>query len=238
MMTSTSQASESKHPLLADRARLEDILDIMYAKIQKTLFLGNPRRRPRAETVGFINADDRERIREGTGFSADDILSEALFGLLQYPPERLEGTWEGLAVTIAGNKATDAFRASTKSLRGTDHRPELRIVSGDAEGKGPDGEREPALFEVLPSNYGDPEAEYFEYLELEYVLKLRDLAREVLDDREQDVFFAIHFDDDSRKEVGDRLGLTGQRVGQIYKATLSRLETHPDYPSHPFKLDN
>ena len=236
MMTSTSQASESKHPLLADRERLEKILDIMYAKIQKTLFPGNPRRRPRAETGGFINADDRERIREGTGFSADDVLSEALFGLLEYSPERLKGTWESLAVTIARNKATDAFRASTKGLCGTDHRPELRIVSGDAEGKGLDGERKPALFEVLPSNYGDPEAEYFEYLELEYVLKLRDLAREVLDDREQDIFFAIHFDGYSRKEVGDRLGLTSQRIGQIYKDVLRRLDTHPDY--HPFKLDN
>ena len=139
MMTSTSQASESKHPLLADRERLEEILDIMYAKIQKTLFPRNPRRRPRAETSGFINADDRERIREGAGFSADDVLSEAFLGLLEYSPERLKGTWESLAVTIAGNKAADAFRASTKGLRGTDHRPELRIVSGDAEGKGPDG---------------------------------------------------------------------------------------------------
>ena len=231
MMISTSQASESKHPLLADRDRLGKILDIMYAKIQKTLFPRNPRQRPRAETGGLINADDRERIREGTGFSADDVLSEALFGLLEYSPERLKGTWEGLAVTIAGNKATDALRASTKGLRGTDHRPELRIVSGDAGGKGPDGEREPALFEVLPSNCGDPEAEY---LELEYVLKLRDLTRELLDDREQEIFFAIHFDGYSRKEVGDRLGLTSQRIGQIYKAVLHRLETHPDYP----KLDN
>ena len=38
---------------------------------------------------------------EGTGFSADDVLSEALIGLLEYSPERLKGTWESLAVTIA-----------------------------------------------------------------------------------------------------------------------------------------
>ena len=66
------------------------------------------------------------------------------------------------------------------------------------------------------------------------MLKLRDLTREVLDDREQEIFFAIHFDGYSRKEVGDRLGLTSQRIGQIYKAVLRRLKTHPDYP----KLDN
>ena len=65
------------------------------------------------------------------------------------------------------------------------------------------------------------------------VLKLRDLAREFLDDRDLGIFFAIHFDGDSRKEVGDRLGLTGQRVSQIYNAALSTLEAHPDYPFRP-----
>ena len=48
-------------------------------------------------------------------------------------------------------------------------------------------------------------------------------------------FFAIHFQHYSRTEVGDWLGLTSQRVGQIYNAALQQLETHPDYP---FKLDN
>ena len=232
MPSAENQTSESEHPLLVDRVRLDRILDVMYAKIQKTLFPRNPRRRrPRARTDGFFNADNRERIREGTGFSADDVLSEALVGLLDYSPERLKGTWEGLAVTIAGNKATDAIRASTKGLRGTDHRLELRVVSGDAEGEGTDGEREPALFEVLPGNR-DPETEYFL---LQDVLKLRDLAREVLSDRDREIFFAIHFDDYTRTEVGEQLGLTSQRIGQIYKAALRQLKTHPDYPSHPFK---
>ena len=232
MASAEHQAFESEHPLLLDRVRLDQILDVMYAKIQKTLFPGNPRRRrPRSNTDGFFNSDNRERIREGAGFSADDVLSEALVGLLEYSPERLKGTWEGLAVTIAGNKATDAVRASTKGLRGTDHRLELRIVSGDAEGEGTDGEREPALFEVLPGNR-DPETEYFL---LQDVLKLRDLAREVLSGRDQKIFFAIHFDDYTRTEVGEQLGLTSQRIGQIYKAALRQLQTHPDYPSHPFK---
>ena len=231
-MISTSQASESEHPLLADRNRLEEILDIMYAKIQKTLFSENSRRRPRAEQGQSSNANDRERTLEGTAVSADDVLSEALIGLFDYPPEHLEGSWEGLAVTIARNKAADALRASEKGLRGTDHRPELHLVSGDAEGESPDGEREPSLFEVLPSNWSDPEAEFFV---LQDVLKLRYLARELLDDRDQKIFFAIHFQHYSRTEVGDWLGLTSQRVGQIYNAALQQLETHPDYP---FKLDN
>jgi len=199
----------------------------MYAMIQKTLFPRHPgQRRPRVGTGQTSNADGIERILKGNGVSADDVLNKAFLALLEYSPKRLEGTWEGLAVRIAENKAVDALRASTKGLRGTDHRPELRIVSGDAERKGPDGEREPSLFEVLPSN-SDPEAEYFL---LQDVLKLRDLAREVLSERDREIFLAIHFDGYSRTEVGEQLGLTSQRIGQIYNGALRQLETHPGYP--------
>ena len=229
-MLSNSQKFDSQHPLLADKDRLERILDIMYAKIQKTLFpRGYHARRVRADASQPNNGGGIERILKGTEVSADDVLSEALSGLLQYPPERLEDTWEGLAVKIAGNKAIDALRASQKGLGGTDHRVQLHLVSGDVERDGSDGEAEPALFDLLPSTWGDPEAEYSV---LEDVLKLRDLARELLDDRDRAIFFAIHFRGDSRKEVGDRLGLTSQRIGQIYSAALDRLEAHPDYPKN------
>ena len=120
-MVGISQAFNSEHPLLTDRERLDRIADIMYAKIQKTFFSENPGRRQRGKT---------EQILKGTAVSADDVLAEALVGLLRYPPERLEGTWEGLAVVIAHNKAVDALRASQKGLRDTDHRPQLRLVSG------------------------------------------------------------------------------------------------------------
>lgn len=216
-MASVSQASASEHPLLEDRERLERILDVMYAKIHKTLF----------GTRGQRSKDKQERILVSTAVSADDVLSEALLGLLQYPPERLEGTWEGLAVSIAGYKAIDALKASNKGLRGTDHRPQLYLVSGDLEPDGPDGATEPALFESLPSDWGDPEAEYFM---LRNVLQLRDLAREALSDQDREIFFEIHFRMCSRKEVGERLGLTSQRIGQIYNAALRTLEAHPDYP--------
>ena len=103
-------------------------------------------------------------------------------------------------------------------------------MSGDAEREGPDGEAEPSIFEGTPSDWSDPEAEY---LELEAVLKLRDLVRELLDDRQQRIFFAIHFDDYTRREVGEQLGLTSQRIGQIYKASLLTLEAHLDYPFKP-----
>ncbi len=232
MMISTSQKSESEHPLLADRVRLDRILDVMYAIIQKTLFPWHPgQRRPRVETSQTNNASSIERILEETGVSADDVLNKAFLALLEYPLERLEGTFEGLAVRIAQNKAVDALRASRKGLRGTDLRPQLHLVSGDAERAGPAGDREPPLFEVLPSN-SNPEAEYFL---VQGVLNLRDLAREVLSDRDREVFFAIHFDGYTRTEVGKRLGLTSQRIGQIYNTAMQQLETHP---KHPFKFEN
>ena len=231
-MLLNSQAFDPEHPLQADRERLDRILDVMYAKIQRTLFpWRSPRRRPRSETE--TSAGDTEWILYGTGISAEDVLSEALIELLQYPPDRLKGTWEGLAVGIARNKAVDALRVSGKGLRGTDHRGELHLVPGDAEREGPDGETEPSIFDVTPSEWGDPEAEYFEYLEVQATLKLRDLAREILDDRQQRIFFAIHFDDQTRREVGEQLGLTSQRIGQIYKASLLTLVDHPDYPFKP-----
>ena len=101
-----------------------------------------------------------ERILDGTGVSADDVLNEAFLALIEYPPERVKDSWEGLAVTIAGNKAVDALRAAGKGLRGTNHRPELRLVSGNTEQEGPNGEMEPSVFETIPSDWGDPEAEY------------------------------------------------------------------------------
>ena len=226
-----ARADESKHPLLADRERLDRILDVMYVKIQKTLFPGrNPGRRPRPETSMLGVAAGVERILQGTEVSANDVLNDAFWGLIEYPPYRLEGTWEGLGVRIAENKAIDALRASQKGLRGTDHRPELLLVSGDVEREGPDGEMQPSILELTPSNWGDPEAEYFVH---EAVLTLRDLARELLDERDRDIFFSIHFLDYSRREVGEQHRLTSQRVGQIYNAALRKLEAHPNYPFKP-----
>ena len=230
-MVLNSHTFDPEHPLLVDRKRLERILDVMYAKIQKTLFpWRRPGRRPKPETSLFGDAVGVELILDGTGVSADDVLSEAFVALLGYPPSRLEGEWEGLGVGIAEHKALDAMRASQKGLRGTDHRDQLHLVSGDVERDGPDGETEPSIFEVIPSDWGNPEAEY---LEIEAALKLRNLARELLDERQQRIFLAIHFDDYTRREVGEQLGLTSQRVGQIYKASLLTLEAHFDYPFKP-----
>ena len=225
-MTSPPPAFDPEHPLLADRDRLDRITNVMYAVIQRRLFWSDvPSPRGGADEAAGVGG--RERILQGTGVSADDVLSEALFSLLQHSPERLKGTWEGLAVTTARNKAIDAWRASRAGLRGTEHRAQLHLVSGDAEREGPAGETEPPLLEMVPSTWADPEAEY---LATETTLELRDVARAILSDRERKVFFAIHNDGFSRREVGAQLRLTGQRIGQIYNAACRRLEAHMNYP--------
>ena len=191
-MASISAAFDPMHPLLADRERLDRIADLMFAKIHKTLFFQHPGPRRAART---------ERILDGTAVSADDVVAQALEALLQYPPSRLRGSWEALAVGIAHKKAVSALRASQKGLRGTEHREPLRLVPGDTHGKSPGRESEPAPFEVLASDWGDPEKECSE---LERALKLRDLARDALDERSRHVFFAIHFKGRLRAEIGGR----------------------------------
>ena len=73
-MVLNSHAFDPEHPLLVDRERLERILDVMYAKIQKTLFpWRRPGRRQKPETSLFGDAVGVELILDGTGVSADEF---------------------------------------------------------------------------------------------------------------------------------------------------------------------
>ena len=229
-MVSASRSSDPEHPLFGDRDRIEGIADVMYAEIHKTLHWTNPGLEPRGAANRLRGAGDFDRTLGRTGIGADDILADAFLALAEYPPERLRGSWEGLAIRIAQNKAKDALETAERGLRATDHRPQLHVVSGDRMGQGTDGESDRTPFDVLPAEWSDLEAEYFALAD---VLELRDLAREVLDEREQEIFFAIHFYGYRRRDVGEALGLTGQRVGQLYAAALRKLETHPNYPFKP-----
>ena len=197
----------------------------MYAKIHKVLRWSNPglkRASRRLEGSG-----QEERTLVGTGVSADDILADALVALLEFPPDRLRGSWRALAVIVARNKAIKALRAAGKGLRGTEHRPKFHLVSGDAEGTGPEGTTQKAILEVLPAEWDDLETEYFA---LRGVEDLKGLARQLLDKVSLDVYFAVHFDGYSRVEVGLMLQCSPQRAGQIYKAVVHRLRADPRYP--------
>ena len=73
MKTSSAHKFDPEHPLMADEDRLKRILNVMYAKINKTLFpWSKPGRRSGSEAGQSNNADDPEWILEGTGVSADE----------------------------------------------------------------------------------------------------------------------------------------------------------------------
>ena len=215
MASASSVFFDPKHPLAGDRQRLDKVADIMFRTIQKTLY---------AESAGRRLAGNQ--LLEGGAVTADDILGEALADLLEYPPGRLKGTWEALAVGIAHHKAVDALRASQKGLGETEHRDRLHLVSGDAERGGPGGETKAPLLEVLPGDWDGPEVECER---VEKALVFLDLARDVLDEREREIVFAI-LKGCSRKKVGEELELTSQRVGQIFSDAMKRLATDLNNP--------
>ena len=218
-MTAASPAFDPTHPLLADRPRLDEIADVMYAEIHKTLFSENLRLGERPAT---------ERILRGSAVSADDVLAEAVEHLLLYPPSRLrlQDSWEALGFTIARNKAVSALRAAGAGLRGTKHREPLHLVSIDTQSQTQDGDSAATVLQMLPNGVDLEEA----YIERQHSLMLRDFARDVLNQRSLLVFFAIHFEGRYRADIGDELGVTGQRVSQIYREACERLRTHPNNP--------
>lgn len=217
-MESTARSLGSEHPLFADRDLLDDVTKVMYAVIQKTL-----------------HKRDNAKSRQGTrpdralidGVSADDVLQEALVGLWEFPPENLTSTWAALGVTVAKRRAVDAVRVARKGLRDTDHRHEITVESGDAPTDDPEGEPGATRWDLHPDVRLNPEEEY---IILRSALDLRDLAREVLDGKDQAIFFGIRFQQRSRADLSKELNLSPQRVGQIYDRACLTLENHPRYP--------
>ncbi|HSK97604.1 MAG TPA: hypothetical protein VK891_13375 [Euzebyales bacterium] len=211
MTASGSRRPLPDHPLLQDRERLEAILDVMYIQIQKVT---HPFRA--AVRRGAAGAR-REHALLG-GESPDDVLQTALLALLSHPPSRLDTTWEALAVGIARNKARDAIRRATAgrttpSAGGDGPRgPETNVVPLSGAGE--------HAVDALPAGGDTLEGEFIASRQQRILLRL---AQELLDDRERQIFFEIHHLGARRAEVGRRLGLTGQRVGQIYRSVAERL---------------
>ena len=213
MVAGPTQQLIANHPLLQERARLESILDVMYVQTQKVMIPGAIPSTRRGARAGR----GTERTVVG-GEGPDDVLQDALIALLSYHPARLSTSWEALAVRIAQNKAKQALRTATKGRRhatadADSTAGEVTLVQLGAV----DGDPDPAG--THPSST-EPEAEF---VQTRQQLILIRLARELLDERDRRIFFDIHYLEIPRAEVGRRLGLTGQRVGQIYRRAAERL---------------
>ena len=220
-----------QHPLLDDVPRLEAIADAMYSHIHKKLGWAPPPRRSNPLRVATRSPNrPPDRVLPGSnGVSPDDILSLAVCGLVACDPDDLEDTWESLGVRIAENKTVDALKTAGAGLRATPKRPELRLVSGDDKLKpisDPEGEGV-AIFDTLAGHDPSPE-QVFE--QASATRELRRLARDLLTPRDEKIFVGLHFGLSTRKELGDELELTVQRVGQIYRDAQKSIWAHPRNP--------
>lgn len=215
---STSPRRGTQHPLLQDAGHWEHVLDLMWYAIHRELGWRRSARR---------GAHD-ERIIDSSGVSARDILSLAMEGLLAYNPDPPPKSWERVAVRFAINKTVDAIRHSQKGLGATLHRARLRVVSGDQ----PHWDSvvdEPHADSILDS-CADPATNPEECISAQQSLdQVRRLAHEILDERERRIYFDVQ-SGIARKEIGEALELTGQRVGQIFIAALKKLTSHSEYP--------
>jgi RNA polymerase sigma factor (sigma-70 family) len=199
MMKELALTARLAHPLVVDRARLDTITDNMAAQIHRVIY-------------GRSRQPGVERVLHG-GESADDVLQDALIGLLEYDPGKLRTTWEALSVGIARKKAFAALRRATRGRRREAADP------GD-----PDDVTVVALASAidLPDSSDDHDPETaFERTQQQLVL-LR-LARERLTDRERTVFFGLHFDGVTRAALAEQVGLTPQGVGQMYVRIVKAL---------------
>jgi RNA polymerase sigma factor (sigma-70 family) len=129
-------------------------------------------------------------------------------------------------VTIARCRAIDAVRRSVRGRRSQDSDPdapdEINIVG-----------LEQASLEQHVGAATDHDPEHA-FVVNEQQKILLGLVRG-LPERERAIFNAVHFEGRSRADVGRDLGVTPQRVGQIYGATLRKIweqaRSDPAFPS-------
>ena len=204
------------HPLEADGDLDRRVREIIYIEIHG--MLGWPR----------TGAD---RALQGTGTGVDDIAAEAYYAVRTYDPDKLQGSWESLARSIARNKTVQALREAGKGLSGTVHRPALRLIPGDAEITDSDGETR-TIFEAITT---DPDEFENETIDKINAFDLYKLARDIFDERELTIYVNVAHERRYFTDVAEMLGVTGARVGQIFNKLIDRLEQHPD---NPFRDDD
>lgn len=204
MTTPAKRPFPTAHPVMEDEELRDRVLDIMWARIQKTI---SPNGRPRRRSTSTAN------LHLAGGINAQEVLFAALEGVLRFDPERLEGSWEALATTIAHNKAVQAVRDNTKGRRRANQ--EVDLASIDREN--PDGS---TLADELADPLADPEAEA---LALAQELAYRKIAERVLSDRDREIYFRIHYLAEKRSDICDDYGLTAQAMGQIYSRSARKI---------------
>lgn len=218
MAESAQQPRWEQHPLWLDRERLDAITERMWIEIQKTMFPFNaprPRRRP----------GDTELTVVG-GRSVDDVFAEALFHLLRYQPAG-DVKWEAVGITIAHRRAVAAVRKAKKH-RSLPDGSEISIVSLDLENDS--GQR---LVDEVPDVGDEPGEEATDrVLRADRMLAFREVANEALSGRDKDILFRS-ISGETNVRIAADIGLTPQRVGQIYRESLrkinARLRGNPSF---------
>lgn len=208
MPTPAKRPIWDQHPLWLDRDRLEVITQQMWLEIQKVMFKGKVRRT-------FQNPGKTELTVVG-GASVEDVFREALHALLQYVPKR-DANWEAIAITIAQRRAIAAVRTAKKHRQLPDG-SEIDVTSLDEE-----NERGERLVEGLADDgdLADDEA-IDRVLRHDRLLAFRKVAEDVLPQRDRDIVFR-RTRGETNKAIGEDMGLTEQRVGQIDRESLRKI---------------
>lgn len=196
MSTLAKRPYPEDHPVLADEDLRERLLDIMWRRIQKTI---SPHVRPKRRSRSTAD------LQLAGGIKADEVLNAALDGVLYFQPGRLVGTWQGLATTIAHNKAVQAVRNNAK---GRQRAKEVDLASIDREDPG--GR---TLGDELGDELADPEAEA---IALEQERIYQRLAEQMLSERDREIYFRIHYLGETRAAICGDYDLTGPGVGYVY----------------------
>lgn len=218
MSISAGRPIWEEHPLWLDRERLEAITQRMWLEIQKVMFPSRPRRP--------MGSPGKTELTVVGGSSVEDAFGEALRDLLTYQPKR-DVTWEAVGITIARRRAVDAIRTAKKHRELPDG-SEIDIVSLYAENE--KGER---LSEKLVDLGDAPDDEVIDrILRTDRLLAFRKVAEEVLPQRDRNIVFR-YGRGETNAAIAQDVGLTEQRIGQIYRESLrkinAKLRNDPQY---------
>lgn len=209
MTTPAGRPIWEQHPLWLDYERLEAITQRMWLEIQKVMFPSRPRRP--------LRSPGKTELTVVGGDSLDDVFNEAVHALLQYDPDR-DVNWEAVGITIARRKAVDAVRNATKHRRLPDG-SEIGITSLDVDSE--EGER---LVDGLadPGDLTEDEA-VDRVLRADRLLAFREVAGEVLPQRDRDIVFRVARGE-TKAAIAKDVGLTAPGVLYIYLTSLRKID--------------